>query len=421
LAESEAAPPSDYVSAKRFDHPGARFVAQAIESALSQTFRNREIIVVENGSTDGTNSVLAGFTGRITLIHQQHPGISVARNAGIAASSGELIAFLDQDDLWDPGKLERQRVCVAVPTLGIPSETFIRNHIDRLSAHVIPLHGGPPPDRLSDGHRVDDLPGFFKQNRIDVVLAEYGQTGASLVTACRKAQVPLVVHFHGADAYDHEVLKIHRQRYAELFRSARRVVVVSKAMRNQLEALGCYPGKIRFVPCGVNLSQFRPVLPGVNPPVLTAVGRFVNKKAPYLAIVAFTIVVRTLPEARLVMVGGGPLFDACRMLSRALGIGDSVQFTGDALHSQVVEKLAQSRAFVQHSVVTDSGDSEGLPKAVLEACASGLPVVATAHAGIVDVITDGVNGFLVDEFDIANMANRMLQICTEPSLANRLG
>jgi glycosyltransferase involved in cell wall biosynthesis len=78
LAESEAAPPSDYVSAKRFDHPGERFVAQAIESALSRIFRNREIIVVENGSRDGTNSVLAGFTGRITLIHQQPPGISVA-------------------------------------------------------------------------------------------------------------------------------------------------------------------------------------------------------------------------------------------------------------------------------------------------------------------------------------------------------
>lgn len=86
----------------------ARLVCEAIESVLCQTYSHIEIIVVDDGSTDNTPDELKHFGNRIRIITQRNAGPSSARNRGIAASHGELIAFLDSDDLWLPTKLERQ-------------------------------------------------------------------------------------------------------------------------------------------------------------------------------------------------------------------------------------------------------------------------------------------------------------------------
>ena len=84
-----------------------RFLVQALESVQGQTFTDFEIIVVDDGSSDGTGERIAGFAG-VRVIRQENRGVSSARNAGIASSSGELIAFLDSDDLWKPEKLACQ-------------------------------------------------------------------------------------------------------------------------------------------------------------------------------------------------------------------------------------------------------------------------------------------------------------------------
>ena len=76
---------------------------------------------------------------------------------------------------------------------------------------------------------------------------------------------------------------------------------------------------------------------------------------------------------------------------------------------------------MQHSVRASDGDSEGTPVAVLEAGAAGLPVVATRHAGIMDVVVDGETGLLVDEGDVDGMARCMVQLAREPDVAARLG
>jgi colanic acid/amylovoran biosynthesis glycosyltransferase len=76
---------------------------------------------------------------------------------------------------------------------------------------------------------------------------------------------------------------------------------------------------------------------------------------------------------------------------------------------------------VQHSVVAESGDSEGTPVAVLEAGASGLPVLATRHAGIPDVVVEGTTGLLVDERDVDGMAEHMVRVLRDPALAGALG
>jgi len=86
----------------------ARYVGQAIDSVLKQSYRNFEVIVVNNGSTDNSIEILQTFGDKIRLIDQPNLGQSGARNSGLAESRGEYIAFLDADDLWEPTKLEKQ-------------------------------------------------------------------------------------------------------------------------------------------------------------------------------------------------------------------------------------------------------------------------------------------------------------------------
>jgi glycosyltransferase involved in cell wall biosynthesis len=95
------------VSAVIPTHNHGALVPEAVESALAQTWPKIEVIVVDDGSTDDTLVRLARFGSRITVLRQEHRGPAVARNAGIRASRGEWIAFLDSDDLWMPEKIAR--------------------------------------------------------------------------------------------------------------------------------------------------------------------------------------------------------------------------------------------------------------------------------------------------------------------------
>ncbi len=89
-------------------HDYARYLDEAIDSALAQTYTPLEVIVIDDGSTDATAEVLARYGDRIRTLRQPNLGVSAARNAGIAAAQGDYLAFLDSDDLWLPRKLERQ-------------------------------------------------------------------------------------------------------------------------------------------------------------------------------------------------------------------------------------------------------------------------------------------------------------------------
>jgi len=86
----------------------AEMLPRAIDSVLSQTFRNFELIVVDDGSTDRTADALAAYQDRVILLTRPHRGVSAARNQGLTAARGEFIAFLDSDDYWLPEKLTVQ-------------------------------------------------------------------------------------------------------------------------------------------------------------------------------------------------------------------------------------------------------------------------------------------------------------------------
>ena len=341
-------------------------------------------------------------------------------------------------------------VCVATPELHAISETFIGHHISGLPMPVCVLQGRPLsedehgqpilgwrdlPGRLvhkatrtllgqtvgANTHLDRALAAHLRRHAVAIVLAEYGVTAVEILEACRRARIPLVAHFHGYDAYAHAVLKGVGRRYRELFEFSQAIVVVSRHMRDHLVGLGASAEKLHVIPCGVDTHLFGEAHPGTAPPRFLAVGRFVEKKAPYLLVVAMSRVVRACPDARLTVIGSGPLLDPCRNLARALQVDHAVTFAGAMAHDAVARQMREARAFVQHSITTPEGDREGTPVAIQEAMVSGLPVIATRHGGIVECVAEGNTGLLVDEQDVERMAEHMVRLARNAQDAARLG
>jgi glycosyltransferase involved in cell wall biosynthesis len=326
------------------------------------------------------------------------------------------------------------------------TETFIQAHLERLPAKVTFAHGLENPQyngrwslspsfaarlfrkaRTIAFHEDEQTritrvyTSLFRRIQADAVLAEYGVTGAHLYEATRRVDIPLIVHFHGYDASVREILDRYADRYRGMFHEAAAIIVVSQAMRARLLELGAPEKKVHVNCYGVDRQMFRPTDPAENPPVFLAVGRFVDKKAPYLTLLAFAEMLRHWPEARLRMIGDGPLLGVCRSMVVGMRLEKSVDLLGPQPHEVVASEMQRARAFVQHSIVAEDGDSEGTPVAVLEAGASGLPVVATRHAGIPDVVINEETGLLVEEHDVAGMARAMLRLACDPEEARRLG
>lgn len=339
-------------------------------------------------------------------------------------------------------------ICVAKPNASSYSEPFIEAHVQGLPATRV-VYGGwfprwrdhgrllvPAPlgaarnhaARLPAGLRAAvtlatdlALRAFLRAARIEVVLAEYGPTGVEVLRACRWAGVPVVVHFHGADAFQQTNLALYGARYRRLFAAAAAVIAVSRPMERRLLELGAPRERLHFLPYGVNTARFAPGDPAAAPPHFLAVGRFVEKKGPHLTLLAFARAHAVCPEARLTMVGDGALLAVCRQLAAGLGLADVVRFAGPLPHAEVAALMTQARAFVQHSQTAHDGDAEGTPVAILEAGAAGLPVVATRHAGIPDVVLDSETGLLVGEGDVAGMARHLAALALRPALAAELG
>lgn len=105
---------------------GERYLGEALNSILGQTYRPLEIIVADDGSTDGTAALAAGYREHVRYLAQATAGPAAARNLGLRAARGEFVAFLDQDDLWHPEKLARQTTWFQVrPDLDL-SVTHVR-------------------------------------------------------------------------------------------------------------------------------------------------------------------------------------------------------------------------------------------------------------------------------------------------------
>lgn len=270
-------------------------------------------------------------------------------------------------------------------------------------------------NELSDS---DQLANIFVKEKTNLVLAEYGHTGASILQACKIAEVPLIVHFHGADAYINEI--IDNNDYKAMFSYAKSVIAVSSHMYNQLLKLGCPEDKLHYICYGPRKEfskiERRPI--GLN---FLSVGRFVEKKAPHILIKDFAKAIEINSAIHLRMAGDGPLLNLCKDLVDSLGLNKNITFLGAINHEEVIHEMASAYAFVQHSITAANGDSEGTPLAILESSAAGLPVISTEHAGIKDVIINGETGLLCQEKDSQKFISNIIDLAKDPKLAASLG
>lgn len=258
----------------------------------------------------------------------------------------------------------------------------------------------------------------FKKHKIDVVLAEFGPTAVECLRVCKTLKLPLITHFHG---YDVEAIeKKHKDAYKDVFEYSSFIVAVSKEMVEDLIKLGAQENKIIYSPCGPN-EIFYENKPNFRNKNMVAVGRLVDKKAPYYLILTLKKVLTKHPDAFLTIVGEGPLLNTCKNLISVLNLSNNVNLAGIKKPKEIQEIFENSSIFIQHSVKTIEGDKEGTPVGVMEASAAALPIVASRHAGIKDVVIDNVSGFLVDEHDIEAMADNIIKILDNPKLAKEMG
>lgn len=340
------------------------------------------------------------------------------------------------------------RICITRSSRNAYSETFIRDQIAgfRKWADVYTIHSGRLPEKNEEGKLLNSklfwglhkafktvlgrnnyfgnygVKKYLKENNIEVVLANYGMPGAHMAPVCRDLNIPLLVIFHGHDATDVKLLKEYEQGYKKMFEYAAYTIAVSEEMKKRLLAAGAIPEKLKLIPYGVDVDKFKPSGANTNTDTFLAVGRFTRKKGPLHTIRAFYKALQKFPQAKLVMVGGKTgMYEECQKLVDELGITASVNFTGIKNSEEVAELMANSLAFVQHSITAPNGDMEGTPLGILEASASALPIVSTLHGGIKEAVIHGTTGYLVPEKDEDGMAEFMIKLLENPEKAKEMG
>ncbi|MGC6482627.1 MAG: glycosyltransferase [Synechococcus sp.] len=334
-----------------------------------------------------------------------------------------------------------QRLLVFAPTRRAASETFVRANLAGLPFEVQAYFGDErpwnQPARLAYGlavllskvctrlglYRLAGWPaavvarGLIARHQPDLVLAEFGFHAVRVMEAAPVMAVPLVVHFRGSDLSAHSKLGVLRGRYRRLMGLAAGLICKSQPMAHTLQVLGAPAERVLISASGANAQLFHGSAPATAAPICLAVGRFVAKKGPLHTIRAFA----AQPHGQLWMVGEGPLLADAQALAEQLNLGARIRFLGVCSQAEVAALMRQVRVFVQHSLVAADGDSEGNPVAVMEAQLSGLPVVATRHAGIPEVVLDGQTGVLVNEGDVQAMAAAMERLLQDPALCAQFG
>ncbi len=185
---------------------------------------------------------------------------------------------------------------------------------------------------------------------------------------------------------------------------------------------------VKTIPMGVNTRLFNPTRkdPSLrenlgNPDLLLlGVGRFAEKKGfPYL-IRAMPDILKQRPETKLVLVGFGPQEKELKQLTHDLGVSGSVMFPGSKNSQDLAVYYATADIFIGPSIVTTSGDTEGLGVVFLEAMASGTAVVASDVGGINDIVEDEVNGLMVPQKDPSAIAQKVLSLADNFTLKEQL-
>lgn len=263
---------------------------------------------------------------------------------------------------------------------------------------------------------------YIMRKNIDVILAEYGPTAVEMLDVAVKLKIPLIVHFHGFDMSVYEFLSKYNNDYQKLFNKAAAIIVVSEKMKNRVIEMGANENNVFLIPCGADIEKFNlRKNDAKDGQTLLFVGRFVEKKGPDFLIKAISLLKESFSDIKLYMVGNGKLINKCKFLCQELNLNKNVEFLGLQTHDNVAKLMSEADVYVQHSIKAESGDEEGTPVSVMEAMASGLPVVSTFHGGIPDVVRHKYNGYLVAEKDFVKMSKYLNKLLSDKSLMRKMG
>jgi colanic acid/amylovoran biosynthesis glycosyltransferase len=274
--------------------------------------------------------------------------------------------------------------------------------------------GGP---LLISGTEARDMAFHLRRTRATLLHVYFGHIGVHLLPYLRRARLPVVVSFHGADAGIDVKRDSHLRPLQRLFEISALILPRSVAIAENLVELGCPPEKIRIHRTGIPLDRF-PFTQRYPPENgqwrLFQACRLIPKKGVDITLRAFAIFQRQHPGAKLTIAGEGPLAGQLQALAEELRIGSRVSFPGFVSQAKLRDLFYQSHIFLHPSVTGPDGDREGVPNALLEAMASGLPVAATWHGGIPEAIDDGETGLLVQEASDGDLAAAILRLAADP-------
>ncbi|EFN4443692.1 colanic acid biosynthesis glycosyltransferase WcaL [Escherichia coli] len=245
----------------------------------------------------------------------------------------------------------------------------------------------------------------------DVFIAHFGPAG---VTAAKLRELGVIrgkiaTIFHGIDISSREVLNHYTPEYQQLFRRGDLMLPISELWAGRLQKMGCPREKIAVSRMGVDMTRFspRPVKAPATPLEIISVARLTEKKGLHVAIEACRQLKEQGVAFRYRILGIGPWERRLRTLIEQYQLEDVVEMPGFKPSHEVKAMLDDADVFLLPSVTGADGDMEGIPVALMEAMAVGIPVVSTLHSGIPELVEADKSGWLVPENDARALAQRL--------------
>lgn len=266
---------------------------------------------------------------------------------------------------------------------------------------------------------------FMQKDPYDIIHCHFGPVGNHILRLKELGAITgkLITTFHGYDISNYLEDKDARI-YENLFAKGDQFLPISRRWKQKLVELGCKEDKIQVHRMGIDLSKFqlriRSVSKNETVNILT-VARLVEKKGIEYGIRAVAKLLKDYPNVAYRIAGDGPLREYLEDLIRRLKVDENVHLLGPAKQHEIVDLMINSDILVAPSVTAKDGDQEGIPVVLMEAFATGLPIISTYHSGIPELVQDGVSGFLVPERDVEGLSEKLIDLISKPEMRFEMG
>ena len=284
-----------------------------------------------------------------------------------------------------------------------------------------------PFRRLTVGDKRNII-SFLLENRIDILHLHYGTDAVVFIDIVKNLNIPSVVSFYGYDcsSFPHWYFGYSKRCLQKVFKYTDYCLAMSKDMKFDLLNIGCPKNKIIIHYHGSDVLKF-----------------YYNRKYKQKETVTFLIVASLIPQKghifllrafkealgmtnkmlNLRIVGDGYLYFKLKKYVIENNLGDYIYFLGSLKHmsQEILQEFYKADIFIHPSVTSKTKEKEGIPGSIVEAMATGLPVISTYHAGIPSIIYHKQNGYLIDECDINKLSEYICELAEDVILRKEIG